>query len=247
MVFIGIILFFALCFRTVGAGQVGIVTKFGEVNRTASSGIVLKLPWPLERLHKMDIRVQKEEIKAAAATSDLQDVQATLALNYALEGDSAIKVFKEIGGDYKERVINPAIQESFKAASAKYTASQLITERGKVKSDAYEVIKQRLEKYGIRVVDLNIVNFNFSDEFNKALEAKQVAAQQAEQAKYNVEKAKNNAEAAVAEAEGQAKSQKLLKQTLTKEILQKQAIEKWDGKLPVTMLGGDTVPFVNIK
>lgn len=224
-----VVLFFLLCFRTVAAGQVGIVTRFGDVNRTANSGIALKLPWPVERLVKMDTRVQKEEQQSAAATSDLQDVKATLALNYALDGPTAIRVYKEIGPEYKERIIVPALQESFKAASADYTASQLITERSVVKGKAYDVIKGRLEKYGIRIIDLNIVNFDFSPEFTKSIESKQVAAQEAERAKFNLERANLDAQA-----------QNVQKASLSPELLQKYAIDKWDGQMP-TYVGGGSV------
>lgn len=228
-----VILFFMLCFRTVGAGQVGIVTRFGEVDRTASSGIALKLPWPIERLYKMDIRVQKEEQQSNAATKDLQDVKATLALNYSLDSNTAIKVYKEIGPDFKERIITPAVQESFKSASANYTASELITERAAVKGKAYQIIKDRLEKYNIRVVDLNIVNFQFSQEFNTAIEAVQVANQNIAKARQELETTKVEAEKTIAAAQAQAEAQRLQQQTLTPELLQLAAIKKWNGVMPI--------------
>jgi regulator of protease activity HflC (stomatin/prohibitin superfamily) len=238
------LLFFIFCFRTVGAGQVGIVTRFGEVNRATNSGIALKLPWPIERLYKMDIRVQKEQQESAAATSDLQDVKATLALNYALDSATAIRVYKEIGPDYKDRIIIPAVQESFKAASANYNASQLVTERTAVKGKAYEVIKDRLQKYGIRVIDLSIVNFSFSQQFNAAIESVQVANQNVSKARQELEQVKIDSEKAVVAAQAQAEAQRVQQQTLTPQLLQKYAIDKWDGKLPTTNAGADT--FFNI-
>lgn len=237
-----IILFFLFCFRTVGAGQVGIVTRFGEVNRVEKSGIAIKLPWPIEKLEKMETRVQKEEQDASAATKDLQDVNAKLALNFALDNETALRVYKELGKDYKERVIIPAVQESFKAASAEFTAQELVTERTAVKGRAYEVIGERLDKYGIRIVDLNIVNFSFSSEFNQAIEAVQIANQRVAQARQELETTKVQAEKDVTAARGQAEAQRLQQQTLTPELLQKMAIEKWDGKLPTTNAG--QVPFI---
>jgi regulator of protease activity HflC (stomatin/prohibitin superfamily) len=224
---LAVILLFMFCFRTVEAGQVGIITRFGEVDRTANSGIALKLPWPIEKLNKMDIRVQKEEQDAPAATSDLQDVTARLALNYALDNATALRVYKEIGNDYKNRIVVPALQESFKAASSQSTAAELLTKRAEVKARAYDVIKSRLEKYGIRVIDLNITNFSFSQEFTKAIEAKQVAQQQAEQAQFNLQR-----------AELDAKAQEAQKTSLSPELLQKYAIDKWDGKMPQYVGGG---------
>lgn len=234
------------CVKTVDAGQVGIVTRFGEIDRAAKSGIVLKLPWPIEKIHKMDTRIQKEEQEAAAATSDLQDVKATLALNYALDTDTALRVYKEIGTEYKDRVVIPAVQESFKAASADFTATQLITERTAVKDKAYDVIKSRLEKYGIRIIDLNIVNFNFSTEFNTAIEAVQVANQNVARARQELEQTKIEAEKKVAQAKADAEAQRLQQQTLTAALLQKQWIEKWDGALPTYMLGSNANLLLNI-
>jgi regulator of protease activity HflC (stomatin/prohibitin superfamily) len=239
--------FFLFCFRTVGAGAVGIVTRFGEVDRVATSGIAIKLPWPIERLEKMEVRVQKEELTATAATSDLQDINATLALNYALDNASALKVYKELGKDYKNRVVTPAVQESFKGATSQYNANQLITERAAVKGKAYDDIRSRLNKYGIRVVDLNIVDFKFSPAFSAAIEAKQVAQQQAAKAEQDLVRIEVEARQRVADATGQAEAQRLQQVTLTPELLQKAAIEKWDGKMPTTTAGGDTIFSIPIR
>jgi regulator of protease activity HflC (stomatin/prohibitin superfamily) len=232
------ILFFILCFRVVGVGQVGLVTRFGTVVKQTQSGVVIKAPWPIERLQKFDVKVQKEQADAQAATADLQDVHTTLALNYHLDDKRVKELYTQVGKDYKARIIDPAIQESFKATSAEFTAAELLTKRPEVKEKVLQVLKERLNKRDIIVDDVSIVNFKFSDQFTAAIEAKQVAAQQAEQAKYNVEKAKNNADAAIAEATGQAKAQEILRQNLTPEILQKLMLEKWNGALPLYVGNG---------
>ncbi len=241
------ILFFIFCVRTVDAGQVGIIRRFGEVNRVAPSGMVVKMPWPFEKLTKMDIRIQKEEQDSSAATSDLQDVNAKLVLNYQITNGSALKVFKELNNDYKERVVVPAVQESFKAASANYTAKELVTKRSEVKDNALAVVKARLEKYGIEVIDLSIVNFSFSQEYSKAIEDVQVAQQKVEQAKQQLQQAKIDAERKVTQAEADARSQAKQKETLTPELLQKYAIDKWNGVLPSTYGGGGFLFNIPIK
>ncbi len=218
-----------MCVRSVDAGQVGIITRFGEINREAQSGLAFKLPVPLEQIHYMDTRIQKQQEESKAATSDLQDVNATLAVNYALNREEATRVYKEIGQDYNERVVIPAVQESFKAATAQYTAAELLTRRPEVKAKALQSIKQRIEPYGIRVDDLSIVNFSFSPDFAKSIEGKQVAAQEAERAKFNLDRAKLDAEAQAAQ-----------KESLSPELLQKYAIDKWDGKMP-QYVGGSSV------
>jgi regulator of protease activity HflC (stomatin/prohibitin superfamily) len=237
-----VLFFFTFMFRTVQERQVGVITRFGTVNRVADAGVVIKLPWPLERMNKMDTSIQKEQQESAAATKDLQDVKATLALNYALDDRTAVNIYKTIGPDYKERIIIPAVQESFKAASAQYTASELVTERTKVKAAAYDVIKDRLEKYDIRVVDLNIVNFTFSPEYSAAIEAVQVANQNVAKARQELETTKVEAEKAIQAANGAAEAQRLQQQTLTPLMVQKMAIDKWNGVLPTTNAG--EVPFI---
>ena len=222
-----IVLFFVLCVRTVEAGEVGVITRFGDVNREVQSGLALKLPWPIESIQYMDTRIQKEEQDAKAATSDLQDISATLALNYAVNREKATSLYKQIGPLYQTRVVTPAMQESFKAATAEYTAAELLTKRAEVKQKTLDRLKARIEPYGIRIEDISIVNFSFSEDFSRAIEAKQVAAQEAERAKFNLDRARLDAAA-----------QNAQKQSLSDELLQKMAIEKWDGKMPQYVGGG---------
>lgn len=232
-----LLLFFIFCFRTVQERQVGIITRFGTVNRVAKPGVTLKFPWPIERMTKMDTSEQKEQQTASAATKDLQDVSSTVALNYVITDDTAINIYKNLGPDYKDRIITPTLQESYKQASAKYTAQELVTKREAVKGQAYDIIKARLSKYGLIVKDLNIVEFKFSPEYSKAIEDVQVANQQVAKARQELETTKVQAEKDIAAANGQAEAQRVQQQTLTPELLQKQAIEKWNGVLPTTQAG----------
>lgn len=234
--FLGLILFFGTI-RTVGAGQVGVVTRFGAVNRVVNPGIVLKIPF-VESIKTMDTRTQKEQVDASSASSDLQEVKATIALNFHLRGEKAVEVYQNIGLDYADRIIAPAMQEAFKATTAKFTASDLIGKREAVKTLAYTELKVRLEKYNIVVDDFNIVNFDFSKQFNDAIEAKTVANQ-------NKERASIEAESALIQAQGQANAQAKLKESgsLTTEYLNFLAVQKWDGKLPNATNG---VPFISI-
>lgn len=256
-----IVLFFVLCFRTVGAGQVGVVTRFGNVSREAQSGIVLKLPWPIEHLTKMNVQVQKEDITADAASADLQDAHATLAVNYHLERGRARDVFKNIGTKYKERIILPLVQTSFKAQTTNYTASELLTKRVQVEQATLESVRKQLAPKGITVDAVSVVNFGFSKEFTDAIEQKQVAQQDAEKAHFAiqreqsyaqaaVEKAKGEAQAAIEVARGQAESQRLIQESVTGLTIQKQAVDKWNGVLP-TYWGAQgsvfSIPFNSTK
>lgn len=221
----------------VGTGEIAVMTRFGRVTgQELGEGIHLKNPF--DKPNKYDVKVQKEEAEAAAASKDLQDVNSTLVLNYSLEAGQVSEIHQNVGKIYKEKLIDPAIQEVFKAATAKYDATTLITDRAGVKKEAYDLLRERLEPYGITVLDLSITNFSFSPEFAKAIEDKQVAQQNAEKAKFNAQKAEQDAQAEINRAKGSAEAQRLQQQTLTPLLVQKQFIEKWDGKLP-TYFGGE--------
>lgn len=233
---LALILFFG-SFTVVSAGQVGVITRFGAVSRVINPGISLKMPI-IEGSTIMETRTQKEQVDASSASKDLQEVKATIALNYHLRGEKAVEVFQNIGVDYKVRIIEPAMQEAFKATTAKFSAEDLIGKREAVKQLAFNELRARLEKYNIVVDNFNIVNFDFSADFNAAIEQKQVAQQ-------NLERARTEAQTALAQAQGQADAQKKLKDSgsLTPEYLEFLAVQKWDGKLPNATSG---TPFVNI-
>lgn len=237
-ILVGLIVFFGTIV-IVPAGFSGVITRFGAINRVAKPGLTFKMPI-LEGVVKMDTRTQKDQVEAQSASKDLQTVKGTIAVNYHLNGSDATTVFQNIGVDYQDKVVSPAIQDTFKSITAKYTAQELIEKREEVRVLAQGELSTKLKQYFILVDNFNIVNFDFSDEYNKAIEAKQVAQQ-------NLEKSKLEAQASVTQAQGQADSQKALKDSgaLSMEYLQYLALTKWNGILP-NYTGGN-IPFVNIK
>lgn len=246
LVLVGIVTF-VKAFVAVDTGNVGVVTNYGRVTgRELGEGVSFIAPY-VEGVSVYDIKNQKEEVQSNAATKDLQDVSGTLVLNYQLLRGEVSKIHQTVGVNYKDKLITPALNEVFKAATAKYNASELITNRAEVKNDVYEGLKSRLEKYGISVLDVSITSFNFSAEFNKAIEAVQIANQEVAKMKQEYERAKVEADKKVAEAQGQAESQRLQQETLTQELLQKQWIEKWNGSLPTYVGGGDTSFYMPVK
>lgn len=242
----GIALFAIICLiiapDSIGAGQVGIVTRFGEVNRVAESGLNFHIPF-IESVTKMETRVQKQEVKTDAATKDLQEVNGSLAVNYSITNDSALRIYKELGVSYAENVITPILHESFKQGVSGYNAEQLMANRTEVKVAIQDMLTDRLSVYGITVVDANITDLNFSAEFNAAIEQKAVAQQEVERAKQELERAKVEAETKIEAARAEAEAQRLQQQTLTKEMIQKMWVEKWNGQLPTTMTGDSGVMF----
>ena len=226
-----IVLFLLFCVRIVNVGEIGIITRFGNINREASSGLILKLPWPIEHLTKMNVQIQKEQQDASAATQDLQTVTTTLALNYNLTPATADDVFRTIGADYKARIIDPVLQETVKSVTSQFNADELISDRPKVEALVLQDITGKLKSRGVTVDNVSIVNFGFSDAFEQAIEQKQVAQQNAQKAQYELQT-----------AQLQSQAQDVQAKTLTPEYLQLQAIQKWDGKTP-NYVGGNGAVF----
>ncbi len=237
-----IAILFASSIFVVPAGSVGIVTRFSAVNRMAEPGIGMKIPF-IDSVHNMSVRTQKDEVNASAMSENLQVVTSTVAINYHLDGTNAITVYQNIGTNYAEIIIAPALQNTFKSVTAKFTAEELITNREQVRLEAEEELTAQLAVYHVIVENFNIVNFDFSPEFQAAIEAKQIAQQAVETSKQKLAQAEIDAQTAVAQAQGQADAQKAMKDSgsLTPEYLQYLFLTKWDGTLPTVMTSASSV------
>ncbi len=224
-------------FIIVNAGERGVLMQFGEVQETVlGEGIHIIIPI-INSVKKLSVRVQKQEISAEASSKDLQNVFINVALNWHIIPEETNIIFQNIGDekDVVEKIINPAIEEVLKAVIARYTAEEIVIKRGEVKSGVDNTLTIRLHNYHIVVDDISLVNLSFSNQFNQAVEAKQIAEQDAKRADFIALKAAKQAEANVNLAKGEVEINKLLRENLTNEILERQAIEKWDGKLPLIM------------
>lgn len=250
--FIGVAVAAVLIFSsvgTVGVGQRGIHLRFsGATGKVFEEGLYFKLPL-VDKVVLIDVKLQKDQANAQAASKDLQTVDSTIALNFHVDPIKASQIFQNVGINYKERIIDPAIQEAVKAITAKFTAEELVTKREEVKEQIKGILTTKLEPRGILVDEFNIVDFNFSKSFNEAIEAKVTAEQNALAAKNKLEQVKFEAEQRVTQAKGEAEAIKIQAQAIQQqggaEYVNLKAVEKWDGKLPAYMLG-NSVPFVNL-
>lgn len=236
---------------SIEAGDRGVVLRFGQVNRVVEPGARFKIPFA-EEVVRMSVQVQKTTTKTEAASRDLQTVQTTMVLNYSLEPLKTGEMYANIGLDYNERVIDPAVKESFKAAAARYTAEELISKRERLKTEVRDYLRERLHVFGINIVELSVTDFEFSAEFNRAIESKQTAEQNALRAKRDLERIKVEAEQKVTSARAEAEALRLQRQVISPELIQLRqieaqikAIEKWDGKLP--NVTGGAVPFIQVE
>ena len=233
-------------FKTIGAGERGVVfSQFGGVQDTVlGEGLRFKFPF-IQDIIPIDVKIQKSQTAVAASSKDLQMVSSTIAVNYHVAPAAANKVYQDVGLSYKERIIDPAVQESMKAATAQFTAEELITKRGEVSVQIKDMLSERLLTHSIIVDEFNIVDFSFSAVFNEAIEMKQTAEQSALKAERDLERVKIEAEQQITTARAEAEGQRLQRQTISPAILQLRAIEKWDGHLPQVTSGG--TPFIDLK
>lgn len=231
----------------VPAGSTGVITTFGKVSDdTYSEGFHLKIPIA-QQLVVVSNKIQVYETDASAVSKDLQTVNSKIAINFRVKADSSASIYKNIGPDYQAVILTPAAQESMKSITAKYNAEQLITQRNLVGEEIKELLESKVSEYGIQIEKFNIINFDFSAEFNAAIEQKQVAEQnklRAEtekeqkviEAEAEAEKVKISAQAQAesikTKAEAQAEANKTIAESLNDNLIKYQTIDKWDGTMP---------------
>ena len=250
----------ASSFTIVPAGNTGVILTLGKVAETSfTEGFHVKAPF-IQQVESMSNKIQFYETPASAVSKDLQTVSSTIAVNYRLVSDKSADMYKNVGVDYQTVLITPVVQECMKSATAKYTAEQLITERAAVGDEVKSDLDKKLNGYGIYIEKFNIVNFDFSAEFNTAIEAKQVAEQNLLKTKTEQEQAKviakteaekkviaanAEAEAILAEAQAQADANKLLEESLSNKVIAYEQIQKWNGVMP-KVTGSDSGLLINV-
>ncbi len=246
-------------FTVVPAGSTGVVVTLGKVSETPlQEGLHLKIPL-VQTVEIISNKIQKVEVDAPAVSKDLQSISSSIAVNFRVGNKSSAYIYKNIGRDYQSVVLLPAVQESMKSVTAKYTAEELITERAQVGQEVQEALSNKVSNYGVVIEKFNIVNFEFSAEFDKAIEAKQVAEQnliktktEQEQAiviaeaeaKKKLIEAEAEAKAILQKAEAQAEANRKIAASLSEEMIEYAKVEKWNGELPVAT-GGNT--FMDIS
>lgn len=248
-------------FTVVGAGHTGVVSTFGQVSEDVlQEGFHFKAPW--QKVTKMDNRIVKLEVSTEAFSSDLQTVNVNLAVNYRVDTAKSFSIVKNVGTNYEDVLITPAVNEVMKSIMASYTAEQSITNRNIISTALLDELNDKLSDSGIYVSDINIIDFDFSDVYVAAIESKQVAEQEKLRAKIEQEQltmekesesarriidaeaaaevAKIEAEAAAYAGEKEAAANEKIAESLTRPLIEYYKIQQWDGKLP-SVTGADTI------
>lgn len=244
-------------FIIINPGQAGVLSILGKArDGVLLEGIHLKPPL-VSTVDVYDLTVQKFEVPAQSSTKDLQDLTASFAINFRIDPTKVVEIRRKQGTlqNIVSKIIAPQTQESFKIAAARRTVEEAITKRDELKQDFDTALGERLDKYGVIVLDTSVVDLTFSPEFARAVEEKQIAEQRAQRAVYVAQEAEQEAQADINRAKGRAEAQRLLAETLKAQggqlVLQKEAIEAWrqgGSQMPnVLVMSGDSnssVPFL---
>jgi prohibitin 2 len=234
-VLLAIMVVFLFFTATVETGNVGVITNFGKV-----TGEVLDSGWhivgPIDHVTEVSIRTITTQTDASCFSKDLQNVTITLAVQTRITKERASDIYKNFGTEYMSQA-TPKILDALKAETAKYDAAEIIGSRDQIRSETLKAAQDRLTGF-VDILDFSIVNVSFSDDYEKAIEAKQVAQQRAEQAKYELQQAEVEADKKVAEAKGEAEAIQIRGDALAKNpaVIDLELINKWDGKAPDTLV-----------
>ena len=267
---VALLLLVVSCVTYVPTGYTGIVTTFGKVHDTTlDAGISFKAPW--DNVIRMDNREQRFSFELEAFSKDIQEVDLKGSVNLNIDKSTAMNLYREVGTDYINVLIAPRVQEDIKIVIARYTAETLVENR-QVASDAmYDLLREELAAKGINVISIAIENLDFSDTFESAVEAKQVATQEKQRAKTQQEQQTMEAEQAAArkkieaeaaaevvriqadaeayeiktKADAEAEANEKIAATVTEELIDYTQAQNWNGKLPSTYIGsGSAIPVI---
>ena len=223
--------FSSSCFSVIETGERGVVLRLGKYSETLEEGLNIKFPL-IDRVVKLPVRDTKYAAKLEVSSSDMQTISVEESLVYALNTKDVGSIYQKYGNKYEEILIKPTLAEITNSVIAAYPIEQFVEKRSEISDKINQRFTEKVKDSGIIVKSLSLTNHDFSDEYNKAIEAKKVAEQGALKAKYDLERV-------TLEAEAQLKKQK----SLNSMVLQEKAIDKWDGKMP-QYFSGKELPFI---
>ena len=232
----------------VGAGERGVKVTMGKVSpQSYSEGVHFVTPF-ISKIYTMNVKTQKANPTTTVFTKDIQQARLVYVVNYNLQPENVHKMYREVGKEYKDTILIPIVEGTVKNVIGRWNASDLIANRAKATSDILVKLQEQLDDNYINITDFNITDIDYSDSFEKAIEGKVTAEQEALKAKNKTVQIQEEARQKVISAEAEAKSMAIRANALTqnKALVEYEAVKKWDGKLPEYMMG-NSVPFINLK
>ena len=250
------VIFLGSSFVVIPAGHTGVALTFGKVEDVVlQEGLHFKVPF-VQKIVVVDNRIVKLDVNTEAFSKDLQTINTVVAVNYHVGKENSQTLYKNVGMGFEEVLISPAVNEVLKAVTAKYTAVELVSSRAEVSMLLDEGLNEKMNAYGIFINELNIINWDFSEEYINAVEAKQVAEQNLIKTRTEQEQAlvianteaQKRVIAAEAEAneikvlaQANAESNRIITESISELLIKYQTVSKWDGKLPTVMSGSDNM------
>ncbi|MDR1008840.1 MAG: prohibitin family protein [Rickettsiales bacterium] len=242
------ILLLSNSFATLAEGEVGVRTRLGKAaSQTISAGMYFKIPF-VDDIKKFDIRTQKRLYKASSYTRDIQTAEGNVSLSFSLEPSTVIETYKTYGLDWENRIIPQNLEQVVKSEIGKWDAVSLIANRDVVTEKIAAELKRLFsEKYPVRIESFQLVDLSYSNNFERAIEAKVIAIEKAKEAENKTKQIQEEANQKLISAKAEAESMRIRANALVqnKSLIDYEAVQKWDGKLPQYMMGS-SVPFVNL-
>ena len=246
----GIIIFLLLCnpIAMVGVGERGVKVTLGKVSpESYTEGIHLITPF-ISHIKTMDVKTQKDTMQTPVYTKDIQQAVISYVINYNLQPENAYKMYREVGTDYREKILLPVVEGTLKDVIGKWNAQDLVANREKATREILSKLQTHLDKNYINITDFQMVAIDYSDVFERAIEAKVTAEQDALKAKNKTVQIEEEAKQQIISAEAEAKSMAIRANALSKnkDLVEYEAVQKWNGILPQYMMG-ESIPFINLN
>lgn len=247
IIFILFLIVILNCLTTVPTGFVGVKTRFGKVqDEVIQEGLNTKAPF-IEKIVKIDCKTKKIEAESEGSTKDMQTVNIAIAINYNVDKNKANILYREVGKEYEDIIIKPALLEAIKSSMAQYTAEELITKRPELSNNIEKTVVEKIAERGFVVTEFNVTNIDFSEQYDQAIEAKAVKQQEVSTAQAELEKQKIQNQKEIEIAEKDARVMELQNSQITENTLKLRIIEKWNGVLPQTTLGQGVSSVFNVN
>lgn len=235
-------------FEMVDTGHRGVKTDYGKVQeRSLEEGLYFYNPFSQD-LIEMDVRANKYDLTTQTYTKDVQQADVKAAITASLRKDTVHLMYRDFGWEWTDKILTPAVEGALKSIIGRWDAVDLIANREKAREEVEMLLRASLKDKHVDVVKFEFVNIVFTDAFEKAVERKVVAIQSAIEEQNRTVQIKEKAEQQIIAARAEAESMRIRANALTqnKALIEYEAVQKWDGKMPQYMMGG-TVPFINIK
>lgn len=233
----------------VDTGHVGVKTQFGKIIESGiPEGLQFYMPFTGKSISEVDLRIQKGEGEESTFTKDNQEVKVKFVINYRLDSKQTENIYRNGNSSYFENVAPQVIVGTMKEVVGQFNAETIVSQRSKVNDDVQKAIKDKLATKAIVLENFEVTNFTFDPQYQQAIESKMIATQKAKEAENKTAQVREEKDQAILRAQGEAEAMKIKSQALSQNqnLVQYEAVLKWNGVLPVTMMG-QTVPFINIK